>query len=95
MTRATPSPSEICVVSPRDGGKLDYQWVGPYVVLVMLGKGLSSLKELQICVIQNNLSYLCDHSVFHPDILARGAKMVHAINMGGGRCVMWACEAWP
>ena len=30
----------------RKGGKLDYRWQGPYVILASVGKGLYKLKEL-------------------------------------------------
>ena len=30
----------------RKGGKMDYRWLGPYVISASLGKGLFKLKEL-------------------------------------------------
>ena len=30
----------------RKGGKLDYRWIGPYIIISSLGKGLFKLKEL-------------------------------------------------
>ena len=30
----------------RRGGKLDYRWQGPYIIVASLGKGLYRLKEM-------------------------------------------------
>ena len=36
----------------RKGGKLDYRWTGPYIIIASLGKGLFKLKEIET----NNVS---------------------------------------
>ena len=53
----------------RRGGKLDYRWVGPYVVSATLGKGLFSLKELKgskVCYPEHSVLFMrsCSYLAF-------------------------------
>lgn len=47
----------------RKGGKLDYRWTGPYIIVASLGRGLFRLKECSTNKV-SVLSSLCMHACF-------------------------------